>query len=60
LILVGEKAPLHVPSSLEEIAQAVPAQFSHYHLIPQAGTPVYRDAGGEVERIVREFLIGLM
>lgn len=56
LILAGENAPLHVPSSLEEIAKAIPNQFSNYHLIKNVGTPVYRDAEREVEKIIREFI----
>lgn len=56
LILAGENAPLHVPSSLKEISEAIPSQFSHYHLIKNAGTPVYRDDEKAVEKIIREFI----
>jgi len=57
LILARENAPLHVPSALEEIAKTIPDQLSNYHLIKEAGSPVYRDAENEVEKIIREFII---
>lgn len=56
LILAGENAPFHVPESLQEIANAIPHQFSIYHLIKNAGSPVYRDAEGKVEKIIRKFI----
>jgi proline iminopeptidase len=57
LILAGKDAPLHVPESLQEIAAAIPSQFSNFHLIKNAGSPVYRDAEDEVFNIIKNFLL---
>lgn len=57
LFMVGEKSPGHPVESAKAMAEKINSDLVTYHEFKNSGAPVYKDALGESEKVVRDFIV---